>query len=68
MEASERQVDERFQVSSSTAFTPHPDPLPQETVSQLKKRAVIPAQAGTQFLILFKYLKPWMPAFAGMTN
>jgi len=26
------------------------------------------AEAGIQFLILFKYLKSWMPAFAGMTN
>ncbi len=43
-------------------------PLPLKTVSQLAKRAVIPAKAGIQFLILFKYLKSWMPAFAGMTN
>jgi len=32
------------------------------------KRTVIPAEAGIQFLILFNYLKFWMPAFAGMTN
>ena len=25
-------------------------------------------QAGIQILISFKYLKSWMPAFAGMTN
>jgi len=32
------------------------------------KKAVIPAKAGIQFLTLSKYLKSWMPAFAGMTN
>ncbi len=47
---------------------PHPGPLAQETVSQWGKRVVIPAKAGIQFLILFKYLNSWMPAFAGMTN
>ena len=42
-------------------------PLPRDCVA-IRKRAVIPAQAGIQFLILFNYLKCWMPAFAGMTN
>jgi hypothetical protein len=28
--------------------TPHPDPLPQETVSQWRKGAVFPAEAGIQ--------------------
>ncbi len=39
-----------------------------EALSQLRKMDVIPAKAGIQFLILSKYLKSWMLAFAGMTN
>jgi hypothetical protein len=45
-----------------------PNLSPGETVSQWGKKVVILAKAGIQFLILFKYLKSWMPAFAGMTN
>ena len=29
VEVFEKEKDRRFQVSSSTTFTPHPDPLPQ---------------------------------------
>ncbi len=51
--------------SSSSCFHPKtPSPLGGCVV--LKRKAVIPAQAGIQFLILVKYLKSWRPAFAGM--
>jgi hypothetical protein len=40
----------------------------EETVSYLEKRTVIPAKAGIQFLILFKYFKSWMPPLASVTN
>jgi hypothetical protein len=43
----------------------HPCPLPQEAMSQLEKRAVIP---GNPAAILFMICAPWMPAFAGITN